>query len=132
MIPILDTHVHMLYPDKLSYPWCEQVPELNKGFFWEDYLSLVDGKGVAGSIFMEVDVSEHDMKKEVDFFSQLVKENNNTLLGVIAACRPELDDFQYRIESVLTDSVCGMRRILHDQPDEISQTSRFQIGRAHV
>ncbi|MGB1261124.1 MAG: amidohydrolase, partial [Akkermansiaceae bacterium] len=89
MIPILDTHAHMLYLDKFSYPWCEQVSELNKEFVLDDYMKLTDSKGVGGSIFMEADVAEADMTGEAKFFSQLVKEKNNPLVGVVAACRPE-------------------------------------------
>ena len=26
---LFDTHLHLIYPDRLSYPWLEAVPALN-------------------------------------------------------------------------------------------------------
>ena len=27
---IIDTHLHLIYPDRFSYPWLEGAPEINK------------------------------------------------------------------------------------------------------
>jgi predicted TIM-barrel fold metal-dependent hydrolase len=126
MIPILDTHLHLLYQKHFSYLWCKDLPALNQDFHWEEYQELIQGHGVGGSLFMEVDVESHQISDEAKFFSNLVKQSGNPLLGVIASCRPENADFQQLLESTLTDSVCGLRRVLHVTPDEMSQSTQFR------
>jgi predicted TIM-barrel fold metal-dependent hydrolase len=126
MIPILDTHLHLLYQEKFAYDWCADLPALNQDFKIETYQDLIDGHGVSGSIFMEVDIAETQITDEAAFFSNLVTQSNNPLMGVIAACRPEQEDFQHQLESTLTDSVCGLRRVLHTMPDELSQAEIFR------
>lgn len=125
-IPILDTHLHLLYQDEFTYPWCAGVPALNRSFHIEDYQSLIKGHGVGGSIFMEVDVEESQSGSEAAFFSNLVNKSNNPLTSVIAACRPEHADFSEQFEILLNGNICGMRRILHNQPDGLSRESQFR------
>ncbi len=126
MIPITDTHLHLIYQDEFAYDWCADVPALNKDFKLEDYTKLTEGHGIAGSIFMEVDVAESQIPDEAAFFSNLAAQSNNPLVGVIAACRPENVDFQHTLEATLTDSTVGLRRVLHVMPDETSQSSAFR------
>lgn len=126
MIPIFDTHLHLLYQEKFSYGWCADLPALNRDFKIETYQDLIHGHGVSASLFMEVDVAENQISDEAAFFSDLVKQSNNPLIGVISACRPEQADFQQQLESTLTDSVYGLRRVLHTMPDELSQTTMFR------
>ncbi|MCP5534854.1 MAG: amidohydrolase [Akkermansiaceae bacterium] len=126
MIPILDTHLHLIYQDDFSYDWCAGIPALNKNFHLHDYQKLVEGRGVAASIFMEVDVAEGEIAAEARFFTELAKADDNPLTAVIASCRPERDDFEQQLETTLTDSVCGLRRVLHTMPDELSQSSLFR------
>lgn len=126
MIPILDTHLHLLYQESFNYDWCADAPALNHDFKIETYQDIIEGHGVTHSIFMEVDVRENEIPAEAKFFTALVKQSNNPLIGVIASCRPEEDDFQQRLDATLTDSVCGLRRILHTMPNELSQSEQFR------
>ncbi|MGJ8655955.1 MAG: amidohydrolase family protein [Akkermansiaceae bacterium] len=126
MIPILDTHLHLLYQKKFSYAWCADFPALQNDFTIDDYEKISQNHGIAGSIFMEVDVDESEISQEAAFFTELAKSNKHTLLGVIAACRPEKENFNQLINSTLTDSVCGFRRVLHVMPDAMSQSTRFR------
>lgn len=126
MIPILDTHLHLLYKEHFTYDWSKGLPALDKSFHMEDYLELINGHGVGGSLFMEVDVADREFSDESRFFSEMVGSGDSQLKGVIASCRPESEDFQSLLENTLTDKVCGLRRILHVTPDEMSQTSLFR------
>ena len=126
MIPILDTHLHLLYQKQFNYDWCADLPALNQDFKIETYQDLVKDHGIAGSLFMEVDVREEEIPDEAAFFSDLVEESENPIAGVIAACRPENENFEELLELTLTDSVCGLRRVLHTMPDEMSQSSLFR------
>jgi predicted TIM-barrel fold metal-dependent hydrolase len=126
MIPILDTHLHLLYQNHFNYQWCEDFPALQQDFTIEKYEALVEEFSIAGSIFMEVDVAEAQISKEAAFFTDIVKSNQHKLIGVIAACRPENENFKELAEASITDSVCGFRRVLHVMPDELSQTKLFR------
>ncbi len=126
MIPILDTHLHLLYPKHFNYQWCADFPALQADFTIEDYEELTQDHGIAGTIFMEVDVPENQISAEAKFFSELARADNNKILGVIAACRPEADNFEALLEESLTQKVCGLRRVLHVMPDELAQGSRFR------
>lgn len=126
MIPILDTHLHLLYTEKFHYDWCDDLPALAKDFKLGQFEDIVSEHGLAGSLFMEVDVRESEIAGEAHFFSELAADDSNSLLGVIAACRPESEKFESLLEETLTDKVCGLRRVLHTQPDEISQSSLFR------
>lgn len=126
MIPILDTHLHLLYPKHFNYEWCADFPTLQADFTIEDYQELTLDHGIAGAIFMEVDVPENQTSAEAKFFSELAKDPSNKLQGVIAACRPEANNFDALLDESLTEKVCGLRRILHVMPDELSQGSLFR------
>lgn len=126
MIPILDTHLHLLYPENFSYDWCAGLPALNRAFHLDEYLKLIEGHGVQASIFMEVDVSEDEIAAETKFFSELAAAPENSLQGVIASCRPERTDFPTQLEKILSTRVCALRRVLHTMPDDLSQQSQFR------
>ncbi|MFD2853934.1 hypothetical protein ACFSZS_02820 [Seohaeicola zhoushanensis] len=44
MIPLLDTHQHLLYRDRLGYAWADRHPPLaGRAFTLDDYQSLAEG-----------------------------------------------------------------------------------------
>ena len=126
MIPIFDTHLHLLYQNEFHYDWCADLPALNQDFKIEEYQELIKDHGIGGSLFMEVDVREEEISAEAAYFSDLTEKDDNPIAGVIAACRPENKNFEELLELTLTDSVCALRRVLHTMPDEMSQTSLFR------
>src|SRR5438552_5846682 len=53
-------------------------------------------------------------------------DQDNTLEGVVACCRPEKEDFKTYLDQIAGHpKLKGVRRILHTQPDELSQTRLF-------
>ena len=68
MIPLLDTHMHLIYRDKASYAWSKDIPPLAKdNFTLEDYKTLTEGLGIGGALFMETGVDDPDYQKEIQF-----------------------------------------------------------------
>jgi predicted TIM-barrel fold metal-dependent hydrolase len=120
----IDTHQHLLYRDRLSYAWTARVPALAAGdFTLADYRDLTAGRGVAGSIFMEVDAD--DYQAEARLIAGLV--GTQRLLGQIASCRPETElGFDAWMEECATLHVKGFRRILHEAPDDLSRSDIFR------
>lgn len=128
MMKKIDTHLHLLYPERLSYPWVAEAPPLQARFPVEDYLEAAGGCGIGGALFMEVDVDPRHIADEVSLVRELAAKPENGIVGVIAACRPENEDFGPLLDAVDGPDLKGVRRVLHTQPDELSGSSRFRAN----
>lgn len=121
MIPIVDTHLHLIYPDQISYPWISEGHFLTGRWTIESYLIEARPLGIETVMHMEVDVAEADIEKETRHVLGL-----NGVAGAVAACRPERGDFPAQLERLAAiPGVRGLRRILHEAPDALSQTALF-------
>jgi predicted TIM-barrel fold metal-dependent hydrolase len=132
MVPLLDTHQHLVYPDRQRYAWMEGAPALNgRRFAVEDYEALTAGAGVAGTLFMEVDAD--DWRDEAAMVAALAAEEGSGILGTIAACRPESDaGFEAWLDEAAELGVVGFRRILHETTDDVSQSATFRANVAKI
>jgi len=72
-----------------------------------------------------VAVDDAQMKAEADFFLDLAGRRESGIAGVIATCRPERKDFPAYVESIVHPRLKGLRRVLHTEPDDLSQTALF-------
>lgn len=128
----IDTHLHLIYRDRLGYAWTSAIPALATGdFTLADYAALTAGRGVAGALFMEAGVDDADYKAEARFMAGLVGQSG--LLGQIAACRPEEEaGFDEWLDECQGLNVHGFRRILHVMPDALSHTPAFRRNLAKI
>jgi predicted TIM-barrel fold metal-dependent hydrolase len=120
---ILDTHLHLIYPDRLTYEWIGPGHKLNRPWTHEAYFAEAKLLGVESALHMEVDVAEKDIEAETAFVTTLPD-----IAGAIAACRPEHDDFADQLDRILeagSGKVRGLRRILHEVPDDVSLAPIF-------
>lgn len=122
----IDTHQHLLYPDKFNYSWTSDLPDLQGAFPLESYREAAEGCEVQSSLFMEVDVDPGQQVDEATFFSDLASEDDNGIAGIIAKCLPESDDFHDQIEAMPRSALKGIRRVLHTQPDSLSESALFR------
>jgi predicted TIM-barrel fold metal-dependent hydrolase len=119
---IVDTHLHLVYLDRLHYPWLDGEPALKRSFTLEQYLAEARPAGIEAMIHMEVDVAEAEMLAETNFVTGL----GRGVAAAIAAGRPELPSFPAYLERVVENpKVKGLRRILHTQPDELGRRPIF-------
>ncbi|KKB08755.1 amidohydrolase family protein [Devosia chinhatensis] len=120
---IVDTHLHLIYPDRLSYPWIGPGHPLRRPWTVEDYWAEATPLGIEAALHMEVDVSPGDIEAETELVVALPG-----IIGAIAACRPEQADFPARIDAILAAGqgrVRGFRRILHEVDDGLSLAPIF-------
>lgn len=120
---IIDTHLHLIYPDRLSYPWLANAPDINKPWSVEAYWAEARPLGIETALHMEVDVAPADIVPETEFVLTLAG-----IAGAIAACRPEDRDFPAQLDQLLAlgkGRIKGLRRILHEVPDTVSQPALF-------
>ncbi len=124
---IIDTHLHLLYRDRLSYPWLAGVAALDRDARYERYAEEARRCGVTGALHMEADVAEPDIEAETGNVEALARDEASLIRGAISACRPESPDFPAFLERALADPfVKGFRRVLHVAPDELSERPIFR------
>ncbi|KUF09900.1 amidohydrolase family protein [Pseudoponticoccus marisrubri] len=122
---IVDTHLHLVYPDRFAYPWIEEVPPLQGAWTAEAYFDRAVPLGISAALHMEVDVAEAQIAEESRFMAGV----HPRIAGVIAACRPERADFAEQLDR-LSDlaALRGLRRVLHVVPDDVSQSETFRAN----
>ena len=122
-----DTHVHLIYPSKLDYPWLSEVPTLNKSYTYEEYELTANRLGIDTCFHMEVDVRKEDIKNETAMLESLSNRSGSKIKGIISACRPEQQDFKKFLNWATEKTLIkGFRRVLHVVSDDISQSLLFR------
>lgn len=130
MLPLLDTHQHLIYPGPLGYGWTDGLPALaGRAFTVEDYQAVTRGAGVGGTIFMEAGVDGDGYRAETATIARRMREPGSGILGIIASIRPERDaGFEEWVAEGRELGVVGYRRMLHVVPDEVSRTGTFRAN----
>ncbi len=124
MIPLLDTHQHLIYPDQWPYSWTNGVAPLkNQSFRIEDYRREIEGTGIEATVFMET--TPDNWREEAGFVYQLAGRENSLIRGVVANCHPEETGFEPYLASIQHPQLVGLRRICHTEADDFSQNPRF-------
>lgn len=129
---LIDTHVHLLHPEKFSYALGAGNPALQGRFSLEDYrVQTAKAASVAqvqAVLCMEASVPAEQQEAEMEFFARMADKDRGKppLIGVIAAARPESPDFPRQLARLAGDArIRGVRRVLHTQPDEVFQAPLF-------
>jgi predicted TIM-barrel fold metal-dependent hydrolase len=127
VLPLLDTHQHLVYPERYAYAWTAPIPALaGRAFRYGDYLAAARGCGITATVFMETLTADPAVHDEARFVEGLASAPDSLITGIISACRPENDAFPAWLDSVRDTRVVGLRRVLHVEPDELSQRHRFR------
>lgn len=124
---IIDTHQHLWDLKRFEYSWTARNPLFNRSYLVSDYLEATKGIEIVKSVHVEADIDEPYMLGETRWILELADQPDNPIAGVVAAARPEYDNFREMIEQIAGHPrLKGVRRILHvGQPDELSTTTTF-------
>lgn len=125
-IRIIDTHQHLIETDRLSYLWPSRIDALaGRAFTYDDYLEASAGTGIGQTVFMEADCD--DWRAETDLVLAMAADPSTRIIGVIANARPEdPDGFDAWLDHVAGTAVVGLRRILHETTDDVSEGAVFR------
>tara|TARA_R110002020_G_scaffold40118_2_gene118674 strand:- start:16655 stop:17494 length:840 start_codon:yes stop_codon:yes gene_type:complete len=124
---IVDTHLHVIDPSALSYPWLASVPALDKPWSYESYALEARRAGISRTLHMEVDVAPDRIDDETAYVGKLAGLPDSLVAGAIASCRPEAADFPSYLERQRDNPLIkGFRRVLHVMPDELSEQILFR------
>lgn len=122
---LVDTHQHLWDLKQFPYSWCRSIPCLNRTFSLEDYLAASAGTAIRKTIFMECDVDDPHPLAEAQSIQRL-SDMHPLLAGIVASGRPEREGFEAHLDALSAlPNLRGLRRVLHTQPDAISQSRVF-------
>lgn len=122
-----DTHLHLIYPDRLFYPWLADFKALNRPATFDNYQQKAQRLGIQTCLHMEVDIAEDMIRAETAMVEELTLLADSPMHGAISACRPELEGFPAFLDWAQTRPVIkGFRRVLHVVPDGVSQSGLFR------
>jgi predicted TIM-barrel fold metal-dependent hydrolase len=128
----LDTHLHLLYPERLHYDWTTELPALQHPFHLQSYLREARSLSIGPALHMEADVREAEIEAETQLVEELAQNPPGGIFGVISSCRPESADtraFASFVERTTANPLIrGFRRVLHTQPAELSSSERFRAN----
>jgi predicted TIM-barrel fold metal-dependent hydrolase len=128
----LDTHLHLLYPERLHYDWTAELPALQRSFHLQDYMSEAQSLGIGPALHMEADVRQADIEAETELVQELAQDPSGRIVGAISSCRPESTDsegFALFVERTTANPlVRGFRRVLHTQLDELASSEHFRAN----
>lgn len=131
-----DTHLHLLYHDRLHYDWTAGFPLLQQQVPIESYASIARGLGISAALYMEVDVRSDGIDREIDLVTALGRDAPDLLIGMVAACRPEDADegaiAAFADHCHANPFLRGFRRILHTMPDDLSAQPHFRRNVARL
>lgn len=127
-IDIIDTHQHLIETDRLDYRWPDRIDALaGRAFTYADYIDASAGTGIGRTVFMEADCE--DWQAETDMVLEMVADPATMISGVIANARPEhAEGFDAWLDHVADTDVVGLRRILHETTDDVSQSDVFRAN----
>lgn len=122
----VDTHQHLWDLDCFPYTWCRDIPKLNRSFRISDYAGAGVGLGIEKTVFMECDVDDPHALAEARSIEALAS-HEPLIRGIVASGRPERAGFREHLEELARlPHVRGVRRVLHTQPDALSESPLFR------
>jgi predicted TIM-barrel fold metal-dependent hydrolase len=124
-VDLVDTHQHLWDLGRFTYSWCAGIPVLNRSFHFADYEAASAGLGIVKTVFVECDVDEPNALAEARMIQELA-HRHPSIAGIVASGRPESEGFRGHLQELAKlTRVRGLRRVLHTQPDGLSQEPRF-------
>ena len=130
---IIDTHLHVVDPWALDYPWLADVPALNQAWPYAAYELEARRAGISQTLHMEVDVAPQRIEDETNYVGTLARRPGSLIAGAIASCRPEDKGFAAYLDRQRHNPLLkGFRRVLHVMPDELSEQPLFRENIARL
>lgn len=114
--PIIDSHLHLWDPQRLSYPWL--FPPLDRPFLPTDFQTASAGVEIEALVFLECDAAIDQAFAEAQQVLLWAKEEPRIAAMVCNAPLEKGDAARADLERLAaTEKVRGIRRIYQDQPD---------------
>lgn len=115
---IVDTHLHVWDPARLSYPWLAQIPLLNKAYLLADYDRACAPVVVEKMVFVQAEADFAQFRAETAWVTELA-EQDHRIQGIVSWAPLENGDAARKDLEQLAQNrfVKGIRRIIQFEPD---------------
>jgi L-fuconolactonase len=124
---ILDCHLHLWDPERLTYTWLNEAPALNRAFTADDFSAVRPAPVEA--IFMEAGRDEHQSADEIEWVREQA-QRHTWLRGAIAhvplECPDEANELIAR--HAADPFVVGVRRNIQDEAPGFTEHTAFRDG----
>jgi len=130
---IIDTHQHLWDPETFRYSWMDGFPAIKRRAMIEEYRAATDGLHIGQTVYVDTDVDETDLGREIAAIFSLADDPVNRIGGIVAGAKLEKPEpFAHLAKWLLHPKLKGIRRVLHTQPDELSREPRFRENMREV
>ena len=116
--PIVDAHLHLWNVNKISYPWLESNPILNKSYLIDDYRQACDPVQVDKMVFIQAECDISQFALEAQWVTQCAREDSR-IEGIVPWAPLEKGESARKELDVLARMplVKGIRRIIQFEDD---------------
>jgi L-fuconolactonase len=116
--PIIDSHIHLLNPDRMAYSWTRGAPQLGRLVTPDDFYAAAAPVEVERFVFVEVDVDYPQHLEEARWVSELAAADSR-IAGIVASLPLEQGTgVEGELEQLVgLKPVRAIRRLIQDQPD---------------
>ena len=117
--PIVDTHLHIWDLGRLSYPWLDGVPMLNKNHLIEDYRLACGPVAVAKMVFLQCECDFAQFQAEADWVTEVARIDPR-IRGIVPWAPLEKGEAAGEALAKLAANplVKGVRRIIQFEADQ--------------
>ncbi len=117
-LPIVDTHMHLWDPDRISYPWLGDNALLSRPYLPNDYRAACGEHAVEKMVFVECGCDESQIVDEASWIASLV-EQDPRISGIVAGARVDQGDTWPALLDSLSQNalVRGVRHNVESEPD---------------
>lgn len=114
-IPIVDTHQHLWDLSQIQPPWLNGAPKiLSQTYGLAEYAKATEGLNVVQAVYMEVDVSPEDQKKEAETLIGICRAGGSPTIAAVISGRPGQESFSNYIREYRdAPEIKGVRQVLH-------------------
>jgi predicted TIM-barrel fold metal-dependent hydrolase len=118
---VIDTHVHLIYPDQLKYGWAEWWPHNHISKPESKYLEEHKNINIKGILFMEVSPCDN-YEEEAKLVESLSEDKNTKIIGVIAhiPMKESLEFIKKYIANITHPNLIGFRYMTHSNTDHLN------------
>ena len=118
LFPIVDTHLHLWDPQRLAYPWLDDLPQLNRSHRLADYDRACGPVRVAKMVFLQCECDPARYREEAAWVSGLA-EADPRIEGIVPWAPLEKGEAVRDELAALAANplIKGVRRIIQFEPD---------------
>lgn len=116
--PVIDTHVHLIDIDRISYPWINELPSLNKSFGLENFDEACGPVDVERIVFVQAGADNAQFIQEIEWVTSLAEEDPRVAGAVAWAPLSKGESVRSDLEQLAQfPLVRGIRQLIESEPD---------------